>query len=206
MQRTANTGGMLNILNGKMGISAPSNSVPIIKLIDIHNPKSYDELEKLIEYHYLNDCKCGIKSKGTVYDFGEKLYEAQMEYWGEYIFTLDECKKWMYNLFIINSLKGSQMEKKAIDEFNNKLPTKYIAKNAIGIIDEEYRIDIEIKEGENTILGIQVKPLSYQFMREEIKDFNKKRNNKYGIDVKYLYYNENQEFINLDNIIEELNS
>ena len=58
MSRKANTGGLLNLLNGKMGISAPYKSVPVIKLINTHKPKSYDELEALIEYHYQNDCSC----------------------------------------------------------------------------------------------------------------------------------------------------
>ena len=34
MARKANTGGLLNLLNGKMGISAPYKSVPVIKLIN----------------------------------------------------------------------------------------------------------------------------------------------------------------------------
>lgn len=82
MSRKANTGGLLNLLNGKMGISAPYKSVPVIKLINTHKPKSYDELEALIEYHHLNDCSYGIKSQGSVYDFGKNLYDAQITYWG----------------------------------------------------------------------------------------------------------------------------
>jgi len=35
----AYTGGPLNELNGKMGISAPNKSVPVMKLIKAHNPK-----------------------------------------------------------------------------------------------------------------------------------------------------------------------
>ena len=41
-------------------------------------------------------------------------------------------------------------------------------------------------------------------MREEVKSFNKTRNTKYGYDVKYLYYNDDEEFINLNTIIEDL--
>ena len=104
MARKANTGGLLNLLNGKMGISAPYKSVPVIKLINTHKPKSYDELEALIEYHHLNDCSCGIKSQGSVYDFGKNLYDAQIQYWGEHKFTLEECVQWEYDLFIIKIL------------------------------------------------------------------------------------------------------
>lgn len=204
MVRKANTGGLLNVLNGKMGISAPHKSVPVMKLINKHRPKSYDELETLIEYHYLNDCECGIKSQGTVYDFGRNLYNAQMEYWGENKFTLEECIQWEYDLFIINSLKGSKMESKAISELKNHLSPEYTITNSESIIDEEYRVDIEIKKGGNVVLGIQVKPNSYKFTRYEVKSFNVVRNSKYGNKVAYLYYDDDEEFVNVNEIIQYL--
>ena len=204
MSKKANTGGLLNVLNGKMGISAPHRSVPVIKLINKHNPKSYDELETLIEYHYLNDCECGIKSQGTVYDFGKNLYNAQREYWGENKFTLEECIKWEYDLFIINSLKGSKMENKAIIELKKELPSKYTITNSESFIDEEYRVDLEIKKENKIVLGIQVKPISYKFTRYEVKSFNKIRNSQYKNKVEYLYYNDDEEFINLNDIVNDL--
>lgn len=204
MERKANTGGLLNLLNGKMGISAPNKSVQVIKLINTHKPKSYDELEALIEYHYLNNCTCGIKSQGTVYDFGKNLYDAQIKYWGENKFTLEECVQWEYDLFIINSLKGNKMESKAIDELKKALPSEYSVENAIGIIDEEFRVDIEIKKDNEVIIGIQVKPSSYKYMREEVKTFSEKRNTQYGYNVKYLYYDSEEDFTNLDTIIQEI--
>lgn len=204
MSKKANTGGLLNVLNGKMGISAPHRSVPVIKLINKHNPKSYDELETLIEYHYLNDCECGIKSQGTVYDFGKNLYNAHREYWGENKFTLEECIKWEYDLFIINSLKGSKMENKAIIELKKELPSKYTITNSESFIDEEYRVDLEIKKENKIVLGIQVKPISYKFTRYEVKSFNKIRNSQYKNKVEYLYYNDDEEFTNIPIIIEFL--
>ncbi len=41
-------------------------------------------------------------------------------------------------------------------------------------------------------------------MRQEVKSFNSIRNTKYGIEVKYLYYNDDEQFINLNDIINEL--
>lgn len=78
----AYTGGELNELNGKMGISAPHKSVPVMKLIKIHQPKSKDALVQLIEYHKLNTCFCGIKSTGNIKEFGERLYNSQLTYGG----------------------------------------------------------------------------------------------------------------------------
>ncbi|MBR0369722.1 MAG: MjaI family restriction endonuclease [Methanobrevibacter sp.] len=187
-----------------MGISAPYKSVPVIKLINTHKPQSYSELESLIEYHYLNECECRIKSKGTVYDFGKNLFNAQMMFWGENKFTLEECIQWEYDLFIINSLKGSEMENKAVNELKEKLSDNFEIVNTEGYVDEEYRVDIEIKRNNEVILGIQVKPSSYKYMRCEVKNFNTIRNAKYKKDVKYLYYDDAKKFINLDDIIQDL--
>lgn len=55
----AYTGGLLNELNGKMGISAPYKSVPAMKLIRALNPKSKEELVELIEWHSKTTCAWG---------------------------------------------------------------------------------------------------------------------------------------------------
>ena len=57
------TGGELNLLNGNQGISAPFRSVPVMKLIREHKPRTKNELVELIEYHYKNKCSCGIVAK-----------------------------------------------------------------------------------------------------------------------------------------------
>jgi len=74
----AYTGGKLNYLNGEYGISAPNRSIPVMKLIKKHNRKSPNELKVLIEEHFKNDCICGIKSKGTIEDFGKNLYQLKI--------------------------------------------------------------------------------------------------------------------------------
>lgn len=196
-----NTGGLLNELNGKMAISSPKNSVPVIKLINVHQPKSYDELESLIEYHYTHDCDCGIKSKGTVYDFGKKLYDSQKDYFGDILFTLEECVQWEYDLFIINSLKGNIMEHKAITELKQWLPMDYDVVKSNNLIDEEYRVDLEIVKNDELLLGIQVKPYTYKYARDNVKGFNETRNSQYTNKVAYYYYDENGIFINIDEIL-----
>lgn len=200
MRHKADTGGLLNTLNGKMGISAPYNSVPVIKLINTHHPKSYDELEQLIEYHYLNDCYCGIKSKGTVYDFGRNLYESQILYFNDYLFTLEECVQWEYDLFIVNSLKGNMMEKLARNEVRKAISPRCKVEKTGRVVDEEYRIDLEIMRDGEVLLGVQVKPYTYKFMNDYVKNSNVVRNSSYGYDVFYLYYDEDGTFVNVDDI------
>ena len=115
------TGGPLNELNGKMGISAPHNSVPVMKLIRSHNPKSKEELLELIKWHSENTCECGVVSQGTVESFGKNLYDSQIKYWGEIRYSLKDCIKWEYDLFIVQSLKGDIIERKAIIELAKKV-------------------------------------------------------------------------------------
>ena len=197
------TGGPLNELNGKMGISAPYKSVPVMKLIRVHNPRSKDELVELIKFHHENDCECGIKSKGTVESFGRNLFESQVPYWGHKKFSLQECIQWEYDLFVVQSLKGGIIEKKAITMLSQSLAA-YTFKEAEGYLDEELRIDIIISKEGKEIGGIQVKPSTFKLMRTEVILFNKTANLKWGKPVFYLYYNDNEEFINLKEIESEI--
>ncbi len=105
------TGGPLNLINGKEGISAPNRSVPVMQLVRKHAPKSKGELYDLIKLHYETKCSCGIVSKGIIEDFGRALYEAQKQHLGTYRFSLKECIQWEYDLFVTQSLKGDSMEK-----------------------------------------------------------------------------------------------
>lgn len=199
----AYTGGALNELNGKMGISAPKNSVPVMKLIKVHKPKSKQELVSLIEFHYKNNCECGIKSQGTIEDFGKNLYNAQQTYWGKIRFSLKECKQWEYDLFITQSLKGGLIEKKVLTILNQRLVTAKVIE-AKGYLDEELRIDLLVQKNKTTLCGIQIKPATFLLMREEVLYFNKKANEKWRKPVLYLYYNEDESFKNLDSVLIEI--
>ena len=199
--KDADTGGELNFLNGRMGISSSENSVPVIKLINIHKPRSYEELESLIEFHYTHDCDCGVKSKGTVRDFGRNLYEAQLEVWGEYRFSLEDCIQWEYDLFIKNSLKGNLMEDKAVEELKSVLDVGFCVRNSSGFVDEFYRVDVEVFFDNVLVCGVQVKPFSYVFMGEDIHKVNVVLNSGYCVDVFYLFYDDDCFFMNLDIVV-----
>lgn len=201
------TGGELNRLNGKMGISAPDKSVPVMKLIGEHNPNSHQELVELIEEHIRGAECCNVVSQGTVEDFGKNLYEAQEEFWGEKKYTLEECVEWEYDLFISQSLKGNTMERKAISKLEQKLDDigDFEFEESNEIVDNEYRIDIEIKSQDTIVAGIQVKPNSYSNMRSEVKYRNKSANKKYEGEVFYLFYDyDSEKFDNIEKIEREL--
>jgi len=147
------TGGELNKLNGDCGISAPNNSVPVMKLIKIHKPKSNDELVQLIKDHSINRCECGVVSKGTIEDFGINLYDAQLSMWGVHKYSIQKCITWEYHLFVTQSLKGNFMEDRARDELSKKLKDLTVEKTD-DYFDEEFRIDLVIKKNNEIILGI----------------------------------------------------
>ena len=114
-----------------------------MKLIKFHRPKSKEELCELIRSHYETDCYCGVKSQGTVEDFGKNLFNVQTSEWGVNKYSLKECIQWEYDLFVIQSLKGTLVENKAIIELKSQLPEFHI-EEAEGFIDEELRIDLII--------------------------------------------------------------
>jgi len=199
------TGGILNWLNGKMGISAPQNSVPIIALIKAHKPKTYDELYQLISKHAGEKCDCGIRSQGSIEDFVRNLYDAQMKVWGEYRFSLQECIEWEYDLFVIQSLKGYSLESKVKLLLQEKLNENIIVEGSNKYIDSELRIDLEVKRERNIICGIQVKPSSFENMRKGVVRFNKSANEKYGYPVYYIHYEyETEEILDLDETIKKI--
>ena len=199
----AYTGGPLNELNGKMGFSATYKSVAVMKLIRYHKPKSKDELVELIKWHSENECECGIKSKGSVESFGKNLYESQLQYWGEYKFSLQECVQREYDLFVVQSLKGDLVENRAKKELSERL-SQYEFCDATGYMDEELRIDIIVSKNNQTIAGIQVKPATFKMMRREVIAYNRIANSKWEHPVFYLYYDENETFLNMEEIISEI--
>ena len=199
----AYTGGELNQLNGDYGISAPNKSVPVMKLIKIHSPKSKDELYEQIKFHFENECSCGVKSQGTVEDFGKNLFNAQQAAWGKKKYSLQECIQWEYDLFVVQSLKGKLVEEKAIELLREKL-NDYKISEADGFVDEELRVDLIVTKNESEVYGIQVKPSTFKLMRAGVIIFNMQANSKWGKRVFYLYYNDKEDFSNLNEIAEEI--
>ena len=201
----AYTGGELNLLNGKYGISAPSNSVPVMKLIKIHQPKSRSELYHLINSHFESECSCGIMSKGRVEDFGQRLFDAQRKEWGVYKYSLQECIQWEYDLFVTQSLKGNLIEKNAQQLLQAILVSLELkVEFAEGFVDEELRVDLLIKKEKKIICGIQVKPITFTKVRKNVIQQNKRANQKWGKPVFYLFYGEKEIFENMDKTVEAI--
>jgi len=172
-----------------------------MSLIRTHNPRSPDELYEEIARHHEETCDCGIESGGTIEDFGEWLYDAQLDEWGEHRFDLETCTQWIYDLFIMQSLKGYGLEGKA----SAVLGWAYDVVDVADFADDEYRVDLIVEHDGELIAGIQVKPESYKYMREHIKNQNRAAHASIEEPVLYLYYDYDEErFTNIGTVMSEL--
>jgi hypothetical protein len=214
------TGGILNAINERYNLNSTSKTVPIIKLYDYHNPKSFKECELLIESHTANgsnaNCPCGCKSKGTLNDFANNLWnkvqEEQLELSTKtttnQLFNITEqCHNFIIGLFVKNSLIGLYMEQLLIEKLTKALPENRFVR-AESDMDRKYSVDILVYKGDTLIKGIQVKPSSYDRVRNDIKMINDKNNQAFKKDfnleeeVKYIYY----DFKNIKFIQEKYNT
>lgn len=197
------TGGELNALNGRFGISAPHRSVPVMQLIRIHQPQSKAELVDLILHHAETRCPCGIVSKGSIDDFGKALYKAQQKAWGEYRYSLSTCIQWEYDLFITQSMKGNAQEKKLLNRLRKQLP-QYTFSTSSSELDAEWRIDIVIERKGATVGGIQVKPHTFSRARPAVIAYQKSQHRKWEFPVLAAVYNTDSNWVRFEALVEQI--
>ena len=181
-----------------------------MSLVRHHSPKTHAHLVALIESHTVNgvhsNCSCGCKSAGTVKDFGKKLYDANVLFFNsisqpQNAKSLEECEKFMYSLFITNTLRGNTMENKALQKLQQLDFEAIVVNFASECNDFKFGVDLEIfsKDG-GLICGIQVKPDTYKNLppTHPVREMNDKKNFLYGKPVFYLFYDKNDFFTNLE--------
>jgi len=195
------TGGPLNFLNEAAQTNSRKNTVPVMALVAAHKPNSSEELKELIKNHINQDCKCGLKSSGTVEDFSNNLYNAQFtndsyknKYPNEREFTFDECYDFMYSLFCIGPLRALLTEnnsKKLLSNILNKENIQHRIEDATEIEDFNYAIDYNIfviLNSKEYKIGIQVKPQSF-FKNKFAFNSNNNKHSKCNYPVCYHTYN-----------------
>ena len=210
------TGGVLNRINEMYRCNSKKNSVAIMNLIRYHKPKQRAELVALIEAHTSTgvhaNCACGSRSAGTIKDFGMNLFKANLRYFVEKepmgeVKTLEECETFMYNLFVVQSLKGNLMEDKAAEQLNKRMDN-FSAEQADEESDFKYGVDLFIRNKEGDIVcGIQVKPISYMHIPDNhtVKIVNDKKTSSWSYPVYYLYYDLEGNWKNGTKTIEKIN-
>ena len=200
----------LNNINEKYSINDPDSSLYVIDLIENHDIRSEAELVEQIADHQ-EGCErdeCEVESGGTLEDFAEQLYEAQAEEFGTDVYDYETCYEWVYDLFVCRSLRGRSLEEKAIDRLTEEEKAFSFVK-AEKDFDVEKAVDIVVRSGLNNevdIAGVQVKPESYEGTADRIKLTNQRKNEQYDHPVFYLFYDDDEEFVNVDEVMEQLNA
>lgn len=195
----------LNRITSTYTLTARNKTVPVMALIAAHQPSNPVTLTGLIADHRFPGCPCGLRSKGTVQDFGEKLYEAQFKPKGQLILdgapegSLQDCVDWCFDLFVLKSLKGNDMEIRAVHLAIQHLPPWISVRRASEFQDFSFRIDI-LLHGRGKTSAIQVKPDSYRKIDRGIQAIDTAANHQFGNPVHYLYYDSDLEFYGADDV------
>jgi len=198
------TGGPLNFLNEAARTNSREKSVPVMALVAYHRPPHEEALESLIEQHcrlaHSSQCPCGVKSRGTVTDFGNNLYEAQQtceaykqQYPDQRAFTRQECYTFMRNLFCVAPLRGLRQEETSVSVLRKAIPG-IVVTLATRSEDFDYAVDyIVTHRGRD--LGVQVKPESF-FNKEDCVVLTKEKHARFRHPVLFhTYSNRTMEFL-----------
>ncbi|MDR2962388.1 MAG: hypothetical protein LBU90_01915 [Bacteroidales bacterium] len=212
----------LNRINGDYFLSQPKNSVYVMALYAAHKPNTEKELVTLIDSHYKTTCQCGIKSKGTLKMFAQKLYEAQsyndlakqlfaLKNKGE-ICTFEECFEYVYDLYVRSTIKkAGPSQSLSLETLKQKLPT-LIVEESNSTDDLAFAVDIVVKDKNNNILaGVQVKSNLYESKTaKNAHKMNIEKNQKFQKPVFYLIYEKlnNGKIIlkNSDSVVDDIYS
>jgi len=168
------TGGPLNPISELDGrqksLTSKANSISLNELKKRHPEIVFQEqMSAEVDRHYHEDCECGLKSKKTLEMIATSIYDAQddpraiaiLEKKGDSKWSFEIVLEWVKLLYGRNTLKGQDMEEKAIKDLSPVL-WKYKLEIASDELDKKYCVDIVVKKKSGEIVGgIQVKPKSY---------------------------------------------
>ena len=190
--RPLRTGGPLNRINEIYGLNKPELSVPVMKLVQSHKPSSEQEMIKLLQSHLhpCNACDCRVVQGGLpmwsqrLYDVAKPSYPAV---------TQDECRAFVYDLYVRAPLRGRLMELKALSDLGCEFP-RLRFEEASSTNDLRFAVDIECYSATNNLLaGVQVKPVSFLKQAHAV-EINYLKNKAWMHPVFYLYYNSEANF------------
>jgi len=176
------TGGPLNPICDAFHILSVRNSIAVISLQSKHKIFSEEELLSEIDRHYHETCECGLKAVNTIKMMAQNLYMAQdkpaaqvlLKNKGDEMWDIETCQKWIENFMGKNSFKGKKMEDKAIKDLNVHI-WKFSIEKADQKTDVSGACDLIIKQNNEVVAGIQVKPDSFYRMNiTYVKDLQAK--------------------------------
>lgn len=102
-------------------------------------------------------------------------------------------------------LDGESMEQEAIKqlrEADEKFEFEFTASKT----DSEQAVDIEVRYGKAVFAGIQVKPANYKDTSGNVRFQNLQKNDTYDHPVFYLFYDDDGEMENIDDVVGQINT
>jgi hypothetical protein len=202
------TGGILNYINETYGINKPHRTVPIMKLLSTHRPKSETAVVKLLESHENNRCAlchCQVHNGGLSGWTDDLIKAVGRE--GHTNITENECSNFIYDLFVRGPLRGQQMEDQALNDLilhykDYGIPVQF--RTATEQEDILYAVDIVMEVHNKIKAGVQVKSTLFESKTRAV-EINKNKNNKWVAPVVYLVYDHKGRWINFLPTLQDLN-
>ena len=199
------TGGELNVINEKYRCNDPTRTVRTSALMLYHRPTSEQEMVALLEAHRAPcaTCKQHIgSSSGGLDQWARNLWTAvqKEKTLGNHRaqpYTAADCSAFMFDLFVRAPLQGYVWEQRAQDDLRR---CGHLVHHATPEQDCQFAVDLI---HDDTGLGIQVKPVSYQFTKPAVHAINADKNRLFGKPVVYLYYDK-QGWVNFADVVASL--
>lgn len=156
----------LNWLVNKSGANAVQNIGSVIGLLKAHPEiQTISQVEDAINFHYANKCSCGCKFVANIDIFKQNIANFCGEKWAEWI---EDAQGYGLNMLTEKSLNGHKAEQQLLVKLRKMFPSLEIhttkAEN-----DLKYAVDVYIFDSKKQILGIQLKPMSWD-EREDVKN------------------------------------
>lgn len=214
---------VFNAFCDKHGLTNSRTTVPIMALLKAHpNVLDPDDIADLIKLHRPREegpgtgCStCSVISKGTLEDFGRRVYDRYKQVGQKPDMTLDDCCWFVKLLYTEKSCTGIFKEREVFEDIKHRILERYGDKHvrvrlANDQEDRDYAVDIIISklvtvneelQDEQPLLGLQVKPHSYRYARPHILLMNDTKNSHFGKEVLYVFYDTKMSIINLDTVI-----
>lgn len=208
-------GGKLNHICSKYKVNAIRNSFSTSEFYRHHSPATIREGIEMIDAHAEKACSkmaCKSRPKRTVKEMAQALFEAtEMEYdIFNNPFTFERCYDFICGLFISASIRGHEMEYRAVVRLRAELSYINLSADIVpSYYDAKYGIDVIIHVGQFDFVSqvkaaIQVKPESYKSITVDgVKDMNKRKNQSCHWPVYYLYYDNDGRFINIKQVLKD---
>lgn len=188
------------------------------RLIKINNITNTDDIQKLKNSLFVYKYPQAIKIipyslKNLNFQYGRTKKELEEKglilynniHYNRFELTLQDCIECVRFRTICETWNGIILREKNTIETLKKNLKNVVFKKVVGEFDHKYAVDYEIYKNNNLILGIQIKPPSYNSRSSFImtaKKANYKKNlaykNNFGANVLYVYSTSKGNIKNID--------